>query len=91
MESKRRALRSAENQTNGVVSGDFADESVAYNPVRTKLSESQAERKSSEELKARIAMVFILHFFLRFRQSSFHWIIIDGVISEIGLRFRRCL
>ena len=60
MESKRRPLRSADKSNQwSRISGDFSDDSVAYNPVRTKLSESQAERKSSEELKAKVSIVFI--------------------------------
>ena len=52
--SKSKALRSSENQTEGVVRSvsDSAYDSVVYDSVKTRLSESQGERKHSENLRA---------------------------------------
>ena len=58
---------------------DSAYDSDAYDPVKTKLSESQAE----------VSLFFGFHLLLR--QSSFHWIISVGVISGIGRKCRTVL
>ena len=83
---KRRVLRSSENQTVGVSSrgSDSAYDSVAYNLVKTRLWESQAERKYSEGLRTSIVVGLFFRFCLQLCQSSFHWIISDGGISGIG-------
>ena len=60
-------------------SSDSAYDSDAYNPVKTRLSESQAE-----------VLCLFFGFHLRLRQSSFHWIISVGVISRIGRKWNRC-
>ena len=56
-------------------SSDSAD-SDAYDPLETRLSESQAE-----------VLGLFFGFHLRLRQSSFHWIISIGIISEIGRKW----
>ena len=68
---------------------DFAYDSVAYDVVKTRLSESQAERKQSESLRTSIVIGLFFRFCLRLRQSIFHWIISDGDISGIGRIWKR--
>ena len=53
------------------------------------MSESQAERKHSESLRASIEIGLFFGFCLRLRQSSFHRIIGDGVLSGIGRKLKR--
>ena len=59
-------------------SSDSAYDSDAYGPVKTTLSESQAEV---------LGLFFAFH--LRLRQSSFQWIISVGVIRGIGRKWNR--
>ena len=72
---------------------DSAYDSVAYDPVKTTLSESQAEHRfhsrlrrlwSSENQIAGVENRSRSHFSFWLRQSSFHWIVSDGVLSGIG-------
>ncbi len=62
---------------------DFTNDYVAYDPVKTTWSESQAEAKEQGNLNASSQALRVLPFCLRLRQSSFYWIISDGVISGI--------
>ena len=59
-------------------SSDSANDSDAYDPVKTRLSESQAE-----------VLGLLFGFHLRLRKPSFHWIISVEVISGIGRRWNR--
>ena len=63
-------------------SSDSAYDSDAYDPVKTRLSESQAEAEEPTNHNAG----FILWLRLLLRQSSFDWI---GVVSEIGRNWNR--
>ena len=56
-------------------SSDSTYDSDAYDPVKTRLSESQAE--------------VLGYSYLRFRQSSFHWIISVGVLRGSGRKWNR--
>ena len=66
-------------------SSDSAYDSDAYDPVKTTLSELQAEAEAQEPTN-RDAGLF-LGFRLRPRQSSFHWIISIGVVGGIGRKW----
>ena len=57
-------------------SSDSTYDSNAYDPLKTRLSESQAE-----------VLGLFFGFHLRLRQPSFHWIINVGVISGIGRKW----
>ena len=71
-------------------SSDSAYDSVAYDIVKTTLSESQAGRKHSEVVRTSIVVGSFFHSCLRLRQSCiFPWIISDGVISGIGRKWKR--
>ena len=67
-----------------------AYDSVAYDPVKTALSESEAEAGRINQSQCSIPSVVIgcfLRFCVRLRQSNFHWIISDGVISGVGRKW----
>ena len=69
-----------------------AYDSVAYDLVRTMKTMLFAVfgiRLYSEGLRTGIVIGWFLRFWLRVRQSSFHWIISVGVISEIGRKWNR--
>ena len=57
--------------------------------MKTRLSGSQAERNHSEGLRTSIVIGLSFRFCLRLYQSSFHWIICDGVISGIKRKWKR--
>ena len=62
--------------------------SVVYDRVKTGLTESQAKRKYAEGLRASTVIGLFFRFRLRLRQSSFHWITSDRVISGIGRKMK---
>ena len=68
---------------------DSAYDSVAYDLVETELSEAQAERRHSEGVRTSTVIGLFFRFCLRIRQSSFHWIRSDRVISGIGRKWKR--
>ena len=83
------------------ISSDSVYDSVAYDPVKTGLSESEAEAEDPTNRKARNRNTVIGLFFrfcLRLRQCSFHLIVSDGVMHKqnqcsasdsVGLIFTR--
>ncbi len=87
-QSEAQSVIICENQTDEVESrvSDSAYDSVGYDLVKTRLSESQAKRKHSEGLRTSIVTGLFFHFCLQLRQTSFHWIISEGVISRIGTK-----
>ena len=65
-------------------SSDSAFDSVAYDPAKTRLSESQVEAEKQTNHNASSQALRVLPFCLRLRQFTFHWTISDGTISGIG-------
>ncbi len=68
---------------------ESAYDTVAYGPVKTKLSLSQVERKYSEGVRTSIVIGLFSRLCLRLRQSSFPWIISNEVVNRIGRRWKR--
>ena len=62
---------------------DSAYDSVAYYLVKTTLSESGRVINQSRFL-SRIVIGWFFRFCSQLRQTSFHWIISNGVVIEIG-------
>ena len=68
------------------MSSDSAYNSVAHDPVKTRLLESEAEvEEHSQGPESNIVTGLFFCFCMRLRQCSFHLIISDGVISGIGV------
>ena len=70
------------------ISSDSVYDSVAYDPVKTRLSESEAEAEEPTNRKARnrtLSLVYSSVSALRLRQCSFHLIVSNGVISRISV------
>ena len=64
---------------------DSASDSVAYNLVNTRMSESQAETEEQTNYIASSRSLRVLPFCLRPRQTGFYWNIqSDEVISGTG-------
>ena len=61
-------------------SSDSVYDSVAYDPVKTRLSESEAGEEQSN-----IAIGLKICFCLRLWQCSFHYIVSNGVVSGMGV------
>ena len=78
---RSQARRNRKNQ-NVSISSDSVYDSVAYDPVKTRLSESEAE---AQGLEWNIVIGLFFRFCLRLRQCSFHLIVSDGVISKISV------
>ena len=68
-------------------SSDSSYDSDAFDPVKTRLSESQEEAEENQPITM---PGLFFGFRLRLRQSSFHWIISIGVISGIGRNWNSC-
>ena len=73
----------------GVERTDPVYDSVAHDPVKTMLSEAEAEEPTNHEAQNRkfIVIGLFFRFCLRLRQRSFHLILNDGVISMIIVLF----
>lgn len=66
---------------------DFAYNSVAYSPVKTGLSESEAEEEQlnqSQNVGTSILIGLFFRVCFRLRQCGFHWTLSGGVISGVG-------
>ena len=76
----------------GTQPSDSVYDSVAYDQVKNKLSESQAEaEKLKKSQSVETCIVIGLSFRLRFQlqQSGFHLIVNDGVISGVRRKWKR--
>ena len=61
-------------------------DSVANGPVKTRLSESEAEEEELTSHKAQHGFICLIYrFCFRLGQSRFHYIGSDGVISGLGV------
>ena len=78
--------RSRKNQ-NVSISSDFVYDSVGYDPVKTRLSESEAEAEEptshAQGPESNIVIGLFFRFCLRLRQCSFPLIESDGDINRI--------
>ena len=71
------STESESNESERSISPDSIFDSLTYDPVKTRLSESGPERS--------IVIGLFFRFCFRLRQFSFHWIVSDGVISGMGV------
>ena len=71
-------------------SSNFAYDSIVYDPVKTRLSESEAEAEGETNQHARCRVLGLVQFFcfcLQLRQPSFHYIASNADVSEIRTQF----
>ena len=94
------AIRSSENQTDGVWSRTLIPLMTPSLTISWKLGCRSLKRKRknkpmlfvelySEDLRTSTVIGLFFRFCFRLRQSSFHWIIRDGVTSGIGRKWKR--
>ena len=81
-------ISSTESESGVSISTNYAYDSVAYDLVKIRLLESNAEAEEPANRKARNRTSVIGLFFrfcLRLQQCSFHLIVSDGVIRRISV------
>ena len=70
---------------------DSDNDSMVYNQLKTRLSESQAEVEELNQSQSMGTCVIGLsfRFCLGLRESRLHWIVSDGNISGVGRKWKR--